>query len=111
MENQESVIKIVLKLLDTIEEALDYIENNQQKRDIAKILLNDVITAFSSIYISINEMKEEFPFNQIDEYNSMLIESINNTLRAEEYILDNIQNMYLCYKQEIKRCLEPYILC
>lgn len=111
MKNQTKAIETVFELFNTIDEALEYIRVNKEKSDISKILLNDVMVAFTSIYKGVENIKEEFPFNEIDKYNEELMEVINKTLEQEEYSVDSIESIYLDFKQEIKRCLEPYILC
>lgn len=114
MENQLEVIRIIFTLLETMDESLDYIEDNENEQSMKFELLEYLELGIKSIEESTEGMQDELMGNEIVETGHKLIESIQfinqkKTIETEDsYILKQNYNIF---KVELERCLKPYMMC
>lgn len=113
LENKITIIKMILEILDTIDEGIKYITQKENKGDINLILLEDIKNALLSVDGSLDPIKEELPFNEIELYVQDLITAIEKIFNGANIDTDMkiVEEKYDLLKSDIRRCLEPYILC
>jgi len=113
LENKITIIKMILEILDTIDEGIKYITLKENKGDINLILLEDIKNALLSVDGSLDPIKEELPFNEIELYVQDLITAIEKIFNGANIDTDMkiVEEKYDLLKSDIRRCLEPYILC
>jgi len=122
IKKYQEVIEKILELLDTMEEGLDYVQNQVRKLkyEDAFIVMNDLIDALDSIDSSIQPMQNELQQNNINALSSALKVCLNkvverfdqnNEVNIDSLLENEVILEFTKWKEEIERVLRPYIIC
>lgn len=121
IEKYREVIERILELLDTMEEGLDFIQNqlSELKYEEALVVLNDVIDAVFSIDSSIQPMEKMLPQNDINELSLLFRESLNkaverynqnNEVNIDGLLQKEIIPQFKRWREEVEKVLRHYIV-
>jgi len=121
MEKYREVIERILELLNTMEEGLDYVQNQlgELKYEEALIVVKDLIDALDSIDSSIQPMDNKLPQNNISALSSSLKACFDKVVgkfdQNNEVIIDSLLEKevipeFARWREEIDKVLRPYII-
>lgn len=121
MKKYYEVIEKTLQLLETIEEALIYIQKqlDELRYEEGFTVLKDAMEAISSIESAIDPMRDGLPENSLNALAAAIKENMDKAINSYEQgkevnLVEQIENevlpSFMSWKEEVERVLNPYML-
>ncbi|ADY56922.1 sensory box histidine kinase [Syntrophobotulus glycolicus DSM 8271] len=116
-----AVARNILELEGTIDTGVDYIREqvaDEAKSDVINGIMSVMVDALEAILLEIKDIEEEFPGNNVNEFHTGFVYALSAVKNVcstggipDEQLLNVFRDSFVCYDSELKRCLEPYVLC